>query len=166
MMDLSNLSPTPGSTKKRKRIGRGPGSGHGKTSGKGHKGQKARSGYSRRFGFEGGQMPLNRRLPKRGFNHMDRHEMTEVNLDVIAEHFEDGAEINLDSLLKNHVIKKTSTGVKVLGRGQITRKVDVHVHGASKAAQAAIEAAGGSVTIIPLPYKVRPAAKGNQFTNR
>lgn len=151
MMDLSNLSPTPGSTKKRKRIGRGPGSGHGKTSGKGHKGQKARSGYSRRFGFEGGQMPLNRRLPKRGFNHMDRHEMTEVNLDVIAEHFEDGAEINLDSLLKNHVIKKTSTGVKVLGRGELTKKLIVKVNTISASAKTKIEAAGGSVELIEVP---------------
>jgi large subunit ribosomal protein L15 len=151
MMDLSNLSPTPGATKKRKRVGRGPSSGHGKTSGRGHNGQKSRSGYSRRFGFEGGQMPLNRRLPKRGFNHTDRHPLTEVNLDVIAEAFDDGAEITLEVLLSKHVIKKTSTGVKVLGRGAITKKFIFKVNAISTSAQAKVEAAGGSVELIEVP---------------
>ena len=151
MMDLSNLSPTPGSTKKRKRIGRGPGSGHGKTSGRGHNGQKSRSGYSRRFGFEGGQMPLNRRLPKRGFNHTERHPLTEVNVDILAEHFDDGAEINLAVLLAKHVIKKTSTGVKVLGRGELSKKFTLKVDAVSGSAQSKIEAAGGSVELIEVP---------------
>ncbi len=151
MMNLSNLSPPPGSTKKRKRIGRGPSSGHGKTSGRGHKGQKSRSGYSRRFGFEGGQMPLNRRLPKRGFNHSDRHPLTEVNVDVLAEHFDDGAEITLAVLLEKHVIKKSSTGVKVLGRGEITKKLTFMVDAVSGSAQSKIEAAGGRVELISAP---------------
>jgi large subunit ribosomal protein L15 len=151
MMNLSNLSPTPGSTKKRKRIGRGPSSGHGKTSGRGHKGQKSRSGYSRRFGFEGGQMPLNRRLPKRGFNHSERHPLTQVNIDVIAEHFDDGAEITLATLLGKHVIKKGSSGVKVLGRGEITKKLIFKIDAISGSAQSKIEAAGGSVELIESP---------------
>ena len=115
-------------------------------------------------GFEGGQMPLKQRVPKlKGFNNPFRIEYQGVNLDTIHE-LED-ALVNPEVLTAAGVLHK-NVFVKVLGRGQITRKVDVHVHGASKAAQAAIEAAGGSVTIIPLPYKVRPAANGNQFTNR
>lgn len=151
MMDLSNLSPTPGATKKRKRVGRGPGSGHGKTSGRGHKGQKARSGYSRRFGFEGGQLPLNRRVPKRGFNQTDRHPLTQVNLDVLAEYFEDGAEITLAVLLEKHVITKTSTGVKVLGRGELTKKFTLTVDAISGSAKSKVEAAGGTVTVVETP---------------
>ncbi|HIA46377.1 MAG TPA: 50S ribosomal protein L15 [Candidatus Hydrogenedentes bacterium] len=150
-MDLSNLSPAPGAVKKRKRIGRGPGSGHGKTSGRGHKGQKSRSGYSRRFGFEGGQMPLNRRLPKRGFNHSERHPLTEINVDVLAESFEDGAEITLESLLAKHVIKKTSARVKVLGRGEVTKKLVLKVDAISESARSKVEAAGGSVELIEAP---------------
>jgi large subunit ribosomal protein L15 len=160
MMDLSNLSPTPGSTKKRKRIGRGPSSGHGKTSGRGHGGQKSRSGYSRRFGFEGGQMPLNRRLPKRGFNHTIRHELTQVNLDVVCDNFEDGAEVTLETLIAKHAIKKTSTGVKVLGRGEITKKFTFKVDAISESAKTKIESAGGSVELIVAP--VARAVKNRQ----
>jgi len=164
MMDLSNLSPTPGATKKRKRVGRGPSSGHGKTSGRGHGGQKSRSGYSRRFGFEGGQLPLNRRLPIRGFNHSGRHPLTEINLDVLCEHFEDGAEVTLESLLKVHAIKKGSTGVKILGRGDATKKLAVKVNAISGSGREKIEAAGGSVELIAAPVaravKNRKKGKG------
>lgn len=164
MMDLSNLSPAPGSTKKRKRIGRGPGSGHGKTSGRGHGGQKSRSGYSRRFGFEGGQMPLNRRLPKRGFNQMERHPNAEINVDILNENFEDGAEITLEAMIAKHVIKKTSGGVKVLGRGELTKKLTLKVNAISASAQAKVEAAGGSVEFIEVPVaravKNRKKGKG------
>ena len=164
MMDLSNLSPAPGATKKRKRVGRGPGSGTGKTSGRGHKGQKARSGYSQRLGFEGGQMPLNRRLPKRGFNHTDRHELAEVNVDVLNDNFDDGAEVTLESLIAAHAIKKTSTGIKVLGRGELTKKLTIKTNAISGSAQSKIEAAGGSVEIIPVPVaravKNRKKGKG------
>jgi large subunit ribosomal protein L15 len=151
MMDLSNLSPAPGSVKKRKRIGRGPSSGHGKTSGRGHKGQKSRSGYSRRFGFEGGQMPLNRRLPKRGFNHSERHPLTEINVDVLEESFDDGAEVTLKALLAKHVIKKSSGRVKVLGRGEVTKKLVLKVDAISESARSKVEAAGGSVELIEIP---------------
>ena len=162
MMDLSNLSPTPGATKKRKRIGRGPSSGHGKTSGRGHGGQKSRSGYSRRFGFEGGQLPLNRRIPIRGFNHSDRHPLTEINIDVLCEHVEEGAEVTLESLLKAHAIKKSSTGVKVLGRGEATKKLTLKVNAISASAQAKVEAAGGSVELIapPVARAVKNRKKG------
>lgn len=151
MMDLSNLSPSDGATKKRKRVGRGIGSGHGKTSGRGHKGQKARSGYKRRLGFEGGQMPLNRRLPKRGFNHVERHPFSEVNVDVLNDNFNDGDEITLKSLIDKHVIKKTSGAVKVLGRGEISKKLTLKVDAITAGAQAKIEGAGGSIEIIEVP---------------
>jgi large subunit ribosomal protein L15 len=164
MMDLSNLSPTPGATKKRKRVGRGPGSGHGKTSGRGHGGQKSRSGYSRRFGFEGGQLPLNRRLPIRGFNHTERHPLTEINLDVLCESVEDGAVVTLETLLKSHAIKKSSTGVKILGRGEATKKLTVQVNAISGSAREKIEAAGGTVELIAAPVaravKNRKKGKG------
>lgn len=160
MMDLSNLSPAPGSTSKRKRIGRGPGSGHGKTSGRGHKGQKSRSGYSRRFGFEGGQMPLNRRLPKRGFNQTERHPNAEINVDVLNDNFEDGAEITLATLIAKHVIKKTSGGVKVLGRGELTKKLTLKVNAISGSAREKVESAGGSIEFIEAP--VARAVKNRQ----
>ena len=151
MMDLSNLSPSAGATKKRKRVGRGPGSGTGKTSGRGHKGQKARSGYKRRLGFEGGQLPLNRRLPKVGFNHEQRHPFAEVNVDVLNDNFNDGDEITLKSLVDKHVVKKTSGAVKVLGRGEITKKLTLTVDAITAGAKAKIEAAGGSVELIEVP---------------
>lgn len=151
MMDLSNLSPSAGATKKRKRVGRGPSSGTGKTSGRGHKGQKSRSGYSRRLGFEGGQLPLNRRLPKRGFNQTDRHPFSGVNVDVLNDNFNDGDEITLKSLIDKHVIKKTSGAVKVLGRGEITKKLTFKIDAVTAGAKAKIEAAGGTIELIEVP---------------
>ena len=163
-MRVDELAPAPGSTHPKKRLGRGIGGKGGKTAGRGTKGQHSRGRGKVARGFEGGQMPPKQRVPKlKGFNNPFRIEYQGVNLDTINEL--DDAVVNPEVLTAAGVLHK-NVFVKVLGRGQITRKVDVHVHGASKAAQAAIEAAGGSVTIIPLPYKVRPAANGNQFTNR
>jgi len=164
MLDLSNLSPSPGARKKRKRVGRGPSSGHGKTSGRGHNGQKSRSGYSRRFGFEGGQTPINRRLPKRGFNHSDRHAMAAVNLDVLNEHFEDGAEVTNESIVEKKLAKELAGGVKVLGRGEITKKLSLKVSGISESARQKIEAAGGSVELneAPVARAVKNRVKGKK----
>lgn len=155
-MDLSTLAPARGSRKNRKRVGRGPGSGTGKTSGRGHKGQKSRSGYSRRFGFEGGQMPLSRRLPKRGFNHEERHRPAEVNLDVLDAAFEDGAQVTVEVLQQRHLVKTVQGGVKVLGRGEVTKKLTLNVNSISASARTKIEAAGGSVELIEAP-KARAA---------
>lgn len=163
-MRVDELAPAPGSTKRRKRLGRGIGGKGGKTAGKGTKGQKARGRGKVARGFEGGQMPLKQRVPKlKGFNNPFRIEYQAVNLDTINEL--DEAVVTPEVLSARGVLHK-DVFVKVLARGQVTRKVDVSAHAVSKAAQSAIEAAGGSVTIIPLPYKVRPAANGNQFTNR
>ncbi len=150
-MDLSTLSPAPGSKKPRKRIGRGPGSGSGKTSGRGHKGQKSRSGYSRRPGFEGGQMPLARRLPKRGFNHSERHPVAEVNLDALEKAFDDGAEVTTSGLVEKKLAKDLKGGVKVLGRGELTKKLTLKVNAISAAARTKIEGAGGTVELIEAP---------------
>ncbi len=170
-MDLSNL--TPGPRQARKRVGRGISAGKGKTAGKGHKGQKARSGYARRASFEGGQVPLFRRLPKRGFNHQDRHEMAEVNLDVLEAAFESGADLTTESLVESGVAKREKGGVKILGRGEITKALKLKVNAVSEPARAKIEAAGGSVEVIVIPkpksitnrvkkpkQKVRPKKKG------
>lgn len=163
-MRVDELAPAPGSNRPRKRVGRGIGGKGGKTAGRGTKGQRARGRGKVARGFEGGQMPLKQRVPKlKGFNNPFRVEYQAINLDTLSEL--DEPVINPEILLKRGVLHKGAF-VKVLARGEITRKVDVSAHGVSKSAQAAIEAAGGSVTIIPLPYKVRPAAKGNQFTNR
>ena len=153
MMRLHNLRPRPGARHRVKRLGCGESSGHGKTSGKGHKGQKARSGGSLRLGFEGGQMPLHRRLPKRGFNNVFRVEYAEVNLDRIqqaidAKQLDATAVINAESLVKAGVLKRALAGVRLLGRGEIKAKVNVEVHHASKSAQAAVEKAGGSVKLL------------------
>jgi len=150
-MDLSTLSPAPGSKKKRKRVGRGPGSGSGKTSGRGHNGQKSRSGYSRRFGFEGGQMPLNRRLPKRGFTQVPRHPVSEVNLDVLEAAFHDGDEISIDTLVEKHLAKHLKGGVKILGRGELTKKLTFKINAISGSARTKVESAGGSIEIIEPP---------------
>lgn len=148
-MDLSTLSP--GARKKRKRVGRGPGSGTGKTSGRGHKGQKSRSGYSRRFGFEGGQMPLLRRLPKRGFNHSERHPIAEINLDILDAAIDGDAELTTEDLVKRKLAKPLSGGVKILGRGEITKKLTLKVNAISAGARAKVEAAGGTVELIEAP---------------
>ena len=145
-MNLSNLKPAVGSVKHSTRIGRGPGSGKGGTSTRGHKGAKSRSGYSRKIGFEGGQMPLQRRLPKLGFKNINRVEYKPVNLDLleglaVAKNLD---KIGLDELRAAGYINRNQL-VKILGNGAITRAIKVEANAFSKAAQAAIEAAGGSV---------------------
>lgn len=150
-MDLSTLSPGKRRQGGRKRVGRGPSSGHGKTSTRGHKGQKARSGYSRKAGFEGGQMPINRRLPKRGFNHESRHQLAEVNLDIIEDNFEAGAEVTMEALAGKGLVKHGKVGIKVLGRGDITKKLNLKVNGISASAKTKVEGAGGAVELLPAP---------------
>ena len=146
-MDLSNLKPAAGSTHNDNfRRGRGHGSGNGKTAGKGHKGQKARSGAPR-VGFEGGQMPLYRRIPKRGFTNRNSKEIIAINVDVLNR-FEDGAEVTVDSLLASGAISKIADGVKILGNGELTKKLNVKVNAVSETAKSKIEAAGGTVEVI------------------
>jgi len=146
-MELHNLSPKPGSTKNRKRVGRGPGSGNGKTAGRGHKGQLSRSGHTLRRNFEGGQMPLVRRLPKRGFTNIFRKELVIVNVGQL-ERFPAGSEITPDVLLAEGVVSQIRDGVKILGDGKLSRKLTVRAHKFSKKAQELIEAAGGSCEVI------------------
>ncbi len=147
-MKLHELSPAPGSTSERKRIGRGPASGQGKTAGKGHKGQKARAGRGMRAGFEGGQMPLQRRIPKRGFTNIFAKEIAIVNLSAIDEKFEDGAVVDVEALINAGLVKKALDGVKVLGNGEISKKLTVKVNAFSESAKAKIEAAGGKAEVI------------------
>jgi len=147
-MKLHELSPAEGSKKAVRRIGRGPGSGQGKTAGKGQKGQKSRSGYSRRPGFEGGQMPLQRRLPKRGFNNIFATEYATVNVSALNERFEDGATVDAQSLIECGLIKKTLDGVKILGKGEISKALTVKVDAVSETAKSKIEAAGGKVEVL------------------
>jgi large subunit ribosomal protein L15 len=149
-MDLSTLKPASGSINKNsKRVGRGVGSGKGRTAARGHKGAKSRSGYSKKLGFEGGQMPLQRRVPKFGFKNINRVEFTAVNLDTIQELVSkiNTETIDLDTLRINGLVGKSDL-VKVLNRGEIKSKINITTHKISKSAQAAIEAAGGSVTLI------------------
>ncbi len=146
-MDLSNLSPAEGSRfSDNFRRGRGHGSGNGKTAGKGHKGQKARSGAPRP-GFEGGQMPLYRRLPKRGFTDRNSKNIVAINVDVLNR-FEDGTEVTPEVLLTTGTISKVADGVKILGNGEITKKLTVKVNAVSASAKEKIEAAGGTVEVI------------------
>lgn len=147
-MELHDLKSAPGARKKRKRVGRGPGSGNGKTAGKGHKGQKARAGYSRRLGFEGGQTPIHRRLPRRGFNHENRSPYAIINLDVIEAAFEAGADVNVDTIVSAGLAKAARGGIKILGRGELTKKLNVKVQAISPGAQEKIVAAGGTVEIV------------------
>jgi len=144
MSELHDLKPSPGSHRDRKRKGRGPGSGLGKTAGRGHKGQKARSGGSVRPGFEGGQMPLQRRIPKRGFKPLDRIEYQVVNVRILEEL--DDAEITPQVLADRGLIGSSKKPVKVLGDGELTRKVTVSAHAFSRTAKEKIEGAGGSAT--------------------
>ena len=146
-MDLSNLQPAFGSTKNRKRLGRGHGSGTGKTAGKGHKGQKARSGGSIKAGFEGGQMPLQRRLPKRGFTPLSKKVYSLVNLRDL-DVFEAGSVVDLAAFGKAGLVKEVLDGIKVLGDGELTKSLTVQAHKFSKSAQAKIEAAGGKVEVL------------------
>ena len=147
-LSLDNLKPAKGSTHKKKRRGRGPGSGLGKTAGRGHKGQKSRSGYSRRAGFEGGQMPLQRRLPKRGFTNIFKKKWIEVRLSTLEANFNDGDEINPDVLRERGLIKKAKHDLVILGNGELTKKLQVSSHRFTKSAQAKIESAGGSAILI------------------
>jgi large subunit ribosomal protein L15 len=146
-MKLYELQPAEGAKKTPKRIGRGIGSGMGKTSTKGHKGQKARSGGGKGPAFEGGQTPLQRRLPKRGFTNKFKRELVEVNLDKLNL-FDNGAEVTPDVLLEKGIIKKKADGVKILGNGNITKKLTVKSNGFSKSAIAKIEKAGGKAEVI------------------
>lgn len=148
MMKLHELSPAPGSVKERKRIGRGAASGQGKTAGKGHKGQKARSGSNAHIGFEGGQMPLQRRIPKRGFVNIFAKEIATVNVAAINDKFEDGATVTIEAFVESGLVKKTLDGVKVLGQGELTKKLTVQANAFSASAKAKIEAAGGKAEVI------------------
>ncbi|MGZ3596399.1 MAG: 50S ribosomal protein L15, partial [Syntrophales bacterium] len=143
-MNLSSLKPPEGSRKKRKRIGRGDGSGHGGTSTKGHKGQNARSGGRVRPGFEGGQMPLSRRLPKRGFRNPFRRNIVIINIDQLKR-FPEGSVVDKTSLLEAGLVKRTGDGIKVLGKGNIEYPISVKVDMISRAAKDKIEAAGGTI---------------------
>lgn len=146
-MKLHELQPAVGSTTAPKRLGRGVGSGLGKTSGKGHKGAKARSGGGKRPGFEGGQMPLTMRLPKRGFTNIFRKEYVAVNIDRL-EMFEDGAVVTPVTLIEYGIIKNVQDGVKILGNGEITKKLTVQANKFSESAKQKIEAAGGKAEVI------------------
>ena len=146
-MKLHELSPAPGSVRDVKRIGRGHGSGQGKTAGKGHKGQKARAGHGFRPGFEGGQMPLQRRIPKRGFNNIFATPYTIVNVAALGR-FEDGAVVDAEALVAAGVIKSAGNGVKILGNGSIDKKLTVKASAYSESAKAKIEAAGGKAEVI------------------
>jgi large subunit ribosomal protein L15 len=147
-MELHDLHPAPGAKKSRKRIGRGPGSGTGKTAGKGHKGQKSRSGYSRRYGFEGGQMPLVRRIPKRGFCNIFRVEFQVVNLRDLERLFADGDTVTVEMLVERGLVRGGKRLVKVLGDGELSKKLSVQVHKFSASARAGIENAGGSCEVV------------------
>lgn len=146
-MRLEELKPAEGSTHRKKIVGRGIGSGVGKTSGRGHKGQKARSGGGVRPGFEGGQMPLYRRLPKRGFTNIFAKKYVAVNVEVLDK-FNDGDEVTAESLLEKGIISKTLDGVKLLGRGEVTKKLTVKVAKVSESAKEKIEKAGGKAEVV------------------
>ena len=149
-MRLEDLRPAPGAVKPRKRVGRGPGSGQGKTAGKGHKGQKARSGGGTRPGFEGGQMPLYRRVPKRGFTPRERTEYAVINLKAFAE-FRAGDVVDPDRLVSARLIKNAERGaVKILGKGELSRPLTVKAHAVSASARQKIEAAGGTIEVLPV----------------
>ena len=161
-MRVDELAPSPGSKKAPKRVGRGIGGKGGKTAGRGTKGQYARNTVAR--GFEGGQMPLKQRVPKlKGFNNPFRIEYMAINLDTL-----DGLDESdiTPEVLHQHGLTHKGALVKVLGRGELSRAINVSAHAVSKSAEAAIAAKGGTVTVLPAPFRVRPAAQGNQFTNR
>ena len=146
-MKLHELSPVPGSTHVNKRKGRGNGSGNGKTAGRGQKGQKARSGGGVRIGFEGGQMPLARRLPKRGFNNIFAKPLEAINVSAL-EKFEDGAVVTASDLLEKGILSKCEYGVKILGNGSISKKLTVRANAFSESAKAKIEEAGGKAEVV------------------
>lgn len=146
-MKLHELSPAEGATKTSKRVGRGHGSGWGKTAGKGHKGQKARSGGSIRPGFEGGQMPLQRRIPKRGFNNIFAKKIVAVNVSAL-EVFDNDAEVTAQALIEKGIVKKEYDGIKILGNGNLTKKLNVKVAAYSESAKQKIETAGGKAEVV------------------
>ena len=146
-MKLHDLSPAEGSKKNVKRIGRGHGSGWGKTAGKGHKGQKARAGKGMRVGFEGGQMPLQRRIPKRGFNNIFRKTVVAINVGTLNQ-FEDGAVVDIAALTEKGIVKNSFDSVKILSNGTLTKKLTVKANAFSQGAVAKIEAAGGKTEVI------------------
>ena len=146
-MKMHELAPAFGSTKEAKRIGRGHGSGNGKTAGKGHKGQKARAGHGMRPGFEGGQMPLQRRVPKRGFNNIFAEEWAAINLSAL-EVFEDGATVDATALADKGIVKKANLPVKVLGNGKLTKKLNVKLNAFSASAAEKINSVGGKAEVI------------------
>jgi large subunit ribosomal protein L15 len=150
---LNNLHPAKGSTHKKKRVGRGPGSGLGKTAGRGNKGQKSRSGYSGKVGFEGGQMPLQRRLPKRGFTNIFRKQWIEVTLATLEDRFDAGDEITPETMHNRGVIAKGKRDVVVLGTGELTKSLTISAHRFTKGARAKIEGAGGTVNVITPQHK-------------
>ncbi|MCA1618326.1 MAG: 50S ribosomal protein L15 [Acidobacteria bacterium] len=152
-MGLNNLRPAEGSTHKKKRVGRGPGSGLGKTAGRGNKGQKSRSGYSGKVGFEGGQMPLQRRLPKRGFTNIFKKQWIEVTLSTLENSFEAGDSITPETMHERGVIAKGKRDVVVLGTGELTKALTVSAHRFTKGARAKIEAAGGTVNVVSAHHK-------------
>jgi large subunit ribosomal protein L15 len=147
-MSLNNLRPPRGAKHPKKRVGRGPGSGHGKTASRGHKGAQSRSGFRFKRGFEGGQMPLHRRVPKRGFHNPFRVEYAVVNLDVLAEVFDAGSAVTPDLLRQRGLVRETGALIKVLGRGDITKKLTIQAHKFSGSAAKKIEAAGGVAEVI------------------
>ena len=147
-MKLNELSPLPGSTHVAKRKGRGHATGNGKTAGRGHKGQKARSGGGVRVGFEGGQMPLARRVPKRGFNNIFAKPLEAVNVSALEEKFESGATVDAKALLEARVLSKCRYGFKVLGNGELTKKLTVKANAFSDSAKTKIETAGGKAEVV------------------
>jgi large subunit ribosomal protein L15 len=146
-MRINQLKPPTGAIKKRKRVGRGPGSGHGKTSCRGHKGSNSRSGGGVPPGYEGGQMPLKRRLPKRGFHNIFKKRVATINIKDLAR-FEEGSVVDVQALINAGVVKRPAAGIKVLGEGKVSHSLTVRVHFYSNAAKEKIEAAGGKVEII------------------
>jgi large subunit ribosomal protein L15 len=152
-MSLSNLRPPRGARKPRKRVGRGPGSGHGKTATRGNKGAKSRSGFRFKRGFEGGQMPLHRRVPKRGFHNPFRVEYAVVNLDTIVDVFDAGSSVTPELLRERGLVRKSRAPIKVLGRGDVTKPLTVHAHKFSGSAAEKIAAAGGKAEVIATATK-------------
>ena len=154
-LSLNNIKAPKGATHKKKRVGRGPGSGLGKTSGRGHKGQKSRSGYSAKTGFEGGQMPLHRRLPKRGFTNIFKKQWIEISLAKLEASFEAGDEITPEILHKRGLIKKAKHDLVILGNGDLSKSLNISAHRFTKAAREKIEKAGGQANEV---QKVEAAA--------
>lgn len=152
-ISLNNVHPAKGSTHKKKRVGRGPGSGLGKTAGRGEKGQKSRSGYSAKLGFEGGQMPLHRRLPKRGFTNIFKKRWLEVSVAALEQHFQANEEVTPELLHQRGVIKKAKHDVVVLGNGELSKALRISAHRFTKSAREKIEKAGGAVVELGKPVE-------------